>query len=177
MEAYSPIRNPRDAPWCGDKPMEMFTDLIFSVWTGISAATLGINTRFRDFENVQNISIPVSNQPHVGLGSLGVTCTPRGPRFARSNSTEVDGFFQDVKILSTCPPGGTLSWGFRSWGFRLVKEPQAWKNRPMRKIYSEFSRPNTQFRGSTIDLKKCRSALGSNDHSIKTNTNTTNHMI
>ena len=24
---------------------------------------------------------------------------------------EVDGFFQDVKILSTSPPGGTLSWG------------------------------------------------------------------
>ena len=25
--------------------------------------------------------------------------------------TEVDGFFQDVKILSTSPLGGTLGWG------------------------------------------------------------------
>ena len=43
----------------------------------------------------------------VGLGGLGVTCSPRDPRFAGSNSAEVDGFFQDVKILSTSPPGGT----------------------------------------------------------------------
>ena len=33
----------------------------------------------------------------VGLGGLGVTCSPRDPRFAGSNPTEVDGFFQDVK--------------------------------------------------------------------------------
>ena len=45
----------------------------------------------------------------VGLGGLGVTCSPRDSRFASSNPTEVDGFFQDVKILSTSPPGGTLS--------------------------------------------------------------------
>ena len=33
-------------------------------------------------------------------------------KFASSNPTgfEVDGFFQDVKILSTSSPGGTLSW-------------------------------------------------------------------
>ena len=30
--------------------------------------------------------------------------------------------------------GGTLSWGSRVWDFRLVKEPQAWKNRPLSKI-------------------------------------------
>ena len=35
----------------------------------------------------------------VGLGSLGVTCSPRDPKFASSNPAEVDGFFQDVKIL------------------------------------------------------------------------------
>ena len=46
----------------------------------------------------------------VGLGDLGVTCSPRDPRFA----AEVDGFFQDVKILSTSPPGGSLSWGLES---------------------------------------------------------------
>ena len=37
----------------------------------------------------------------VGLGGLGVTCSPQDPRFAGSNPAEVDGFFQDVKILST----------------------------------------------------------------------------
>ena len=49
----------------------------------------------------------------VGLGDLGVTCSPRGPRFVGSNPIEVDGFFQDVKILSTSPLGGTLSRGSR----------------------------------------------------------------
>ena len=49
----------------------------------------------------------------VGLGGLGVPCSPRDPRFAGLNPSEVDGFFQDVKILSTSPPGGTLSWGSR----------------------------------------------------------------
>ena len=39
--------------------------------------------------------------------------SPRDPRFAGSNPTEVDGFFQDVKILGTNPPGGTSSWGSR----------------------------------------------------------------
>ena len=47
----------------------------------------------------------------VGLDGLGVTCSPRDPRFAGSNPTEVDGLLQDVKILSKNPPGGTLSWG------------------------------------------------------------------
>ena len=49
----------------------------------------------------------------VVLGGLGVTSLPRDPRFAGSNPTEVDGFFQEVKILSTSPSGGTLSWGSR----------------------------------------------------------------
>ena len=30
---------------------------------------------------------------HVDLGGLGVTCSPRDPRFAGSNPTEVYGFF------------------------------------------------------------------------------------
>ena len=45
------------------------------------------------------------------LGGLGVTCLPRDPRFAGSNPADVDGLFQDIKLLSTSPPGGTLSWG------------------------------------------------------------------
>ena len=44
-------------------------------------------------------------------GGLGVTCSPRDPRFAGSNPAVVEGFFQDIKILSTSPPGGNLSWG------------------------------------------------------------------
>ena len=31
------------------------------------------------------------------------------PRFRASNTTEFDGFFQDAKMLSTNPPGGTPS--------------------------------------------------------------------
>ena len=33
----------------------------------------------------------------VGLGDLGVTCSPRDSRFAGSNPAEVDGLFQDLK--------------------------------------------------------------------------------
>ena len=51
-------------------------------------------------------------------GGLGVTCLPLDPRFAGSNPTEVDGFFQDVKILSTRPLGGTLKLGVPSLKFQ-----------------------------------------------------------
>ena len=44
----------------------------------------------------------------------GVKSSPRDPRFAGSNPAEVDGFVLDVKILSTSPPGGTLSLGVPS---------------------------------------------------------------
>ena len=54
----------------------------------------------------------------VGLGGLGVTCSPRDQKFAGSNPAEVDGFFQDVKILSTSPPGefnlGVLSLRYQA---------------------------------------------------------------
>ena len=58
--------------------------------------------KFTEMEGYQN-SICV-------IGGLGITCSPRDPRFAGSNPTEVDGVFQDVKILSISPPGGNLSW-------------------------------------------------------------------
>ena len=45
----------------------------------------------------------------VVVGGLGVMCSPPNPRFAGSNPAEVDGFFQDVKLLSTSPSGGILS--------------------------------------------------------------------
>ena len=44
---------------------------------------------------------------------IGLTCSPRDPRFTGSNPAEVDGFFQDVKVLSTSTLGGTLNWGSR----------------------------------------------------------------
>ena len=47
-----------------------------------------------------------------------VKCSPRDPRFAGWNPADVDGFFQDVKILSTSPLGRTLSWGFPSLRFQ-----------------------------------------------------------
>ena len=47
----------------------------------------------------------------VGLSGLEVTCSPRDPRFVGSTLAEIDGFFQDVKTLSTSPPGGTLAEG------------------------------------------------------------------
>ena len=88
----------------------------------------GLETFLYIFRNRLYVSL------YVGLSGLGVPWSPRDPRFAGSKPAEVDGFFQDVKILSTSPPGGTLSRGSRVWDFRLVKEPQAWKNRPLRKI-------------------------------------------
>ena len=54
-----------------------------------------------------NNSIILVTNALVCLGGLGVMCSPRDPRFAGSNPAEVDGFFQDVKILSTSPPGET----------------------------------------------------------------------
>ena len=61
---------------------------------------------------------------HVGLGGLGVTCSPQDPRFPGSNPAEVDGFFQDVKILSTNPPEGTLSRGPESEISGSLKNPK-----------------------------------------------------
>ena len=48
---------------------------------------------------LQQVCNNLSNSMAVGLGGLRVTCSPRDARFAGSNPTEVDGFFQDVKIL------------------------------------------------------------------------------
>ena len=37
---------------------------------------------------------PDSKFYEVGLGGLGITCSPRDPRFAGSNPVEVGGFFK-----------------------------------------------------------------------------------
>ena len=47
----------------------------------------------------------------VGL-DLGVTS--RDPRFVGSNAAEIDGFLQNIKLLNTSLPGGTLSLRFRA---------------------------------------------------------------
>jgi hypothetical protein len=90
----------------------------------------------RNDTNVHNLKVsPIVTLELTNFAvGLGVTCSPRGPRFADSKPTEVDGFFQGVKILNTSSQGGTLSWGSRVWDFRLVKEPQSWKNRPLSKL-------------------------------------------
>ena len=103
-------------------------------WTRKSCAMF---TRILQLSLFWNNSIQLITSTYmllVSLGGLGVTCSPRDPRFVGLNPAEVDGFFQDVKILSTSPPEGTLSWGSRVWDFRVVKETQAWTNRPLSKI-------------------------------------------
>ena len=54
----------------------------------------------------------------VGLGGLRVTCSPQDPRFADWNPAKVNGFFQNVKILSTSSSGGTLKLGVPSLRFQ-----------------------------------------------------------
>ena len=63
-------------------------------------------------------------QINFALVGIGVTCSPRDPRFTGSNPTNIYDFFLEVKILSTSPPGGNLGWGFRVCDFRLVEETQ-----------------------------------------------------
>ena len=50
---------------------------------------------------------------YISFGGLMLTCSPRDPGFSGSSPAEVDGFFQDVKILSPNPPEGILNRGFR----------------------------------------------------------------
>ena len=58
-------------------------------------------------------SIPLFHALLTGIYIVKILLKSRAnqiPRFADSNPAEVDGFFQDVKILSSSPPGGTSSW-------------------------------------------------------------------
>ena len=48
------------------------------------------------------------------IGNLGVMWSPLDPKFAGSNPAEVDGFLQDIKILSTRPPGEVPSLRFQA---------------------------------------------------------------
>ena len=68
--------------------------------------------------NVYRFSVYGISYFLVGLGALGVMCSPRNPRFMGSNPAEVDGFFQDVKILKPSPPGGDFKLGVPSLRFQ-----------------------------------------------------------
>ena len=49
----------------------------------------------------------------VGLGGLGVTCSPQDPRFAGSNPDEVDGFFSGRKNPEHMSSGRDFKLGSR----------------------------------------------------------------
>ena len=107
-----------------------------NVTRALSSPSRDTTIAFIQICTVQNIShCPLD--PFILASSIltySMSYSPRDPRLAGSNPAEATGFFQDVKILSTSPPGGTLSWGSRVWDFRFVKEPQALKNRPLSKV-------------------------------------------
>ena len=54
--------------------------------------------------------------------------------FAVSNPAEIDGFFQDVKIQNTNPPGRTEAEGPESKISGSLKNLRPEKNRPLSKI-------------------------------------------
>ena len=105
----------------------------------------------------------------AGLGGLGVPYSPPDSRFSGSNPAQVDGFVQDLKILSTSPPGGTLGAGGPESEISC-----SLKNLKPEKIglCAKFNRhihvlviPKL---GEHNRFEKGRSILGSNDHPIKT---------
>ena len=57
-------------------------------------------------------------QPIVSLGGLGVTCSPRDPRFAGSNPTEVDVFFSGRKNSEHKSSGRDFKLGVPSLRFQ-----------------------------------------------------------
>ena len=58
------------------------------------------------------------SRKQVGLGGLGVTCSPRDPRFAGSNPTKVDGFFSERKNPEHKSSGRDLKLGVPSLRFQ-----------------------------------------------------------
>ena len=93
-----------------NRPLGAVTSVCFvNISTSICSLGGAETYRYLQFE----LCIEILNSMIVGLGGLEVMCSPRDQRFAGSNPAEVDGFFQDLKILSTSPPGGTVSWGSR----------------------------------------------------------------
>ena len=54
----------------------------------------------------------------VGLGCLGVPCSPRDPRFAGSNPAEDDGFLSRRKSLERKSSGRDFNLGAPSMSFQ-----------------------------------------------------------
>ena len=54
----------------------------------------------------------------VGLGGLGVTCSPQDPRFVGSNPAEVDGFFSGRKNPEQKSSGRDFKLGVPSLRFQ-----------------------------------------------------------
>ena len=92
----------------------------------------------------------------VGLGSLRVTCSPRDPRFAGSNSTEVDGFLGRKNFEAQVLRKGLIF----KLGDTILKFQVFLKNLMPIKIgpWAKFNRHidvlAIPIRGSTIDLKR-----------------------
>ena len=80
-------------------------------------------------------------ESRVGLDGLGVTCSPRDPRSAGPNPAEV--YESWAQVLRR-----DLELGPRVWDFRLVKEPQAWKNRTLSKINRHIHVLISKFEGA-----------------------------
>ena len=55
---------------------------------------------------------------NFGLGGLGVTCSPRDPRFAGSNPAEVNGFFSGRKNPEHKSSGRDFKLGVPSLRFQ-----------------------------------------------------------
>ena len=72
---------------------------------------------------VSKIHFPEENNPSLTallfvLGGLGVTCSPRDPRFAGLNPVEVDDFFSGRKIPEHKSSGRDLKLGVPSLRFQ-----------------------------------------------------------
>jgi hypothetical protein len=76
---------------------------------------MAIRIGIRNTKHIHNCHLKNSSfngDNFFGFGSLGVT--PRDPRLVGSNPAEVDGFFQDKKILITSTLGGLYAVGPKS---------------------------------------------------------------
>ena len=56
---------------------------------------------------------------NVGLGGLGLKCSPRDPRFTCSNPGEVDGFFSERKYPEHKSSGRDFKLGVSSLSFQI----------------------------------------------------------
>ena len=104
MKAWAWVRNCEISSICfqmspGILPTELSSPTCCAKWGPCSCILFSCCIHSESFSSSLNASTtsPCSLQvstSHVGLGGLGVTCSPRDTMFAGSNPTEVDGFFR-----------------------------------------------------------------------------------